>query len=102
MPRGSKQSYTSKQRRQAKHIEESGEERGLSAKRAAALAYATVNKHDGGGKRGGSGRAATSSRGTSGSTSRGAAARGAARSKTRSKASSKAGRAAKSRRLAER
>ncbi len=56
MARGSKRSYTSKQRRQARHIEESGEKRGMSSKRAAAMAYATVNKQDGGGKKSGSGR----------------------------------------------
>jgi len=56
MARGSKKSYTSKQRRQARHIEESGEKRGMSPKRAAAMAYATVNKQDGGGKKSGSGR----------------------------------------------
>lgn len=49
MPRGSKASYTSKQKRQAKHIEDSYEERGLSAKTAAKRAWATVNKQDGGG-----------------------------------------------------
>jgi hypothetical protein len=56
MARGSKKSYTSKQRRQARHIEESGRKRGMSSKRAAAMAYATVNKQDGGGKKSGSGR----------------------------------------------
>lgn len=56
MPRGSKKSYTSKQRRQAEHIEESGKKRGMSSKRAAQMAYATVNKQDGGGKKSGSGR----------------------------------------------
>jgi len=56
MARGSKKAYTSKQRRQARHIEESGEKRGMSPKRAAAMAYATVNKQDGGGKKSGSGR----------------------------------------------
>ena len=56
MARGSKKSYTSKQRRQARHIEESGEKRGMSPKRAASMAYATVNKQDGGGKKSGSGR----------------------------------------------
>jgi hypothetical protein len=56
MARGSKKSYTSKQRRQASHIEESGKKRGMSSKRAAAMAYATVNKQDGGGKKSGSGR----------------------------------------------
>jgi hypothetical protein len=51
MPRGSKKSYTSKQRRQAHHIEESAKKRGVSAKRAAQIGYATVNKQDGGGKK---------------------------------------------------
>ncbi len=54
--RGSKAKYTSKQKRQAKHIEESGEKRGYTPKRAAQMAYATVNKQDGGGKKSGSGR----------------------------------------------
>ena len=59
MPRGSKQSYTSKQRRQAKHIEDSAKKSGKSAKTAARIAYATVNKQDGGGKKSGSGRGKT-------------------------------------------
>ena len=56
MPRGSKKSYTSKQRRQASHIEESAKKSGKSSKTAARIAYATVNKQDGGGKKSGSGR----------------------------------------------
>jgi len=56
MPRGSKASYTDKQKRQAEHIEEGYEKRGLSAKTAKARAWATVNKMDGGGKKNGSGR----------------------------------------------
>jgi hypothetical protein len=56
MPRGSKRSYTSKQKRQARHIEESAKKGGKSARRAKQIAYATVNKQDGGGKRSGSGR----------------------------------------------
>jgi hypothetical protein len=56
MPRGSKKSYTAKQRRKAQHIEESGKSRGMSEKRAASMAYATVNKQEGGGKQSGSGR----------------------------------------------
>ena len=54
--RGSKKKYTTKQRRQAKHIEDSAEKRGYSTKRSAQIAYATVNKQDGGGKKSGSGR----------------------------------------------
>ena len=52
MARGSKKSYTSKQRRQAQHIEESAKSRGRSSKTAKRIAYATVNKQDGGGKSG--------------------------------------------------
>ena len=50
MPRGDKSSYSPKQRRQAEHIEESSERRGYSAKRAQQIAWATVNKQDGGAK----------------------------------------------------
>ena len=59
MARGSKQSYTSKQRRQAQHIEESAKKSGKSPRRAKQIAYATVNKQDGGGKKSGSGRGKT-------------------------------------------
>ena len=49
--------YTSKQERKAEHIEEGYKKEGLSAKEAERLAWATVNKQDGGGKNpGGSGR----------------------------------------------
>lgn len=56
MPQGDKSSYTSKQKRQAKHIEASEKKSGRSSKTAARIAYATVNKQDGGGKKSGSGR----------------------------------------------
>jgi len=56
MAQGSKRSYTSKQRRQARHIEDSAKKSGKSSKRAKQIAYATVNKQDGGGKKSGSGR----------------------------------------------
>jgi plasmid stabilization system protein ParE len=56
MPRGSKSKYTSKQKRQAEHIEEGYEKRGTSKKEAERRAWATVNKETGGGKKGGSGR----------------------------------------------
>ena len=56
MPRGDKSSYTDKQKRQAEHIEESYEARGVSEKEAEARAWATVNKETGGGKKSGSGR----------------------------------------------
>ncbi len=56
MPRGSKSAYTDKQKRQAEHIKESYEDRGVSDDEADARAWATVNKQDGGGKQSGSGR----------------------------------------------
>ena len=56
MPRGDKSAYTDKQKRQAQHIEQGYEDKGMSEKRAEAIAYATVNKQDGGGKKSGSGR----------------------------------------------
>jgi plasmid stabilization system protein ParE len=55
MPRGDKSSYTSKQKRQAEHIEEGYEHRGVSEKEAERRAWATVNKQDHGGKKSGSG-----------------------------------------------
>jgi plasmid stabilization system protein ParE len=56
MPRGDKSSYTDKQKRQAEHIEEGYEERGIGPKEAERRAWATVNKETGGGKKSGSGR----------------------------------------------
>jgi len=57
MARGDKSKYSSKQQRQAEHIEEGYEQRGLPEKEAARRAWATVNKMTGGGKKpGGSGR----------------------------------------------
>jgi hypothetical protein len=48
MPRGSKEKYTTKQKRQAEHIEESEKKSGAPAKKAAQIAWATVNKETGG------------------------------------------------------
>lgn len=56
MPRGDKSSYTTKQKRQAEHIEEGYERKGTSKKEAERRAWATVNKETGGGKKSGSGR----------------------------------------------
>jgi plasmid stabilization system protein ParE len=56
MPRGDKSSYTEKQQRQAEHIEEGYEERGVPDEEAERRAWATVNKMTGGGKKSGSGR----------------------------------------------
>ena len=56
MPRGDKSSYTDKQKRQAEHIEEGYEHRGVARKEAERRAWATVNKETGGGNKSGSGR----------------------------------------------
>jgi plasmid stabilization system protein ParE len=56
MPRGDKEKYTDKQKRQAEHIEDGYEDRGVSKKAAESRAWATVNKESGGGKQSGSGR----------------------------------------------
>ena len=48
MARGSKAKYSSKQKRMAKHIEDSSKKRGQSTKTAARIAWATVNKETGG------------------------------------------------------
>jgi hypothetical protein len=56
MPRGDKSSYTSKQKRQAEHIENGYEKRGTGKKEAERRAWATVNAETHGGKKSGSGR----------------------------------------------
>ena len=56
MPQGDKSAYTDKQKRQAEHIEESEREQGRSKEEAERIAWATVNKQDGGGKLSGAGR----------------------------------------------
>jgi hypothetical protein len=56
VPRGSKASYTNKQKREAAHIEAGYERRGIRPKEAKRRAWATVNKMTGGGKKSGSGR----------------------------------------------
>lgn len=56
MPRGDKSKYSGKQDRQAEHIEEGYEKRGVGKKEAKRRAWATVNKMSGGGKKSGSGR----------------------------------------------
>jgi len=62
MPRGEKSAYTDKQKRQAEHIEEGYEAKGVPKKEAEARAWATVNKQTGGGARRGSGRGASPAR----------------------------------------
>ena len=56
MPRGEKSAYTDKQKRKASHIETSERDAGRSKEDAERIAWATVNKQDGGGKKSGSGR----------------------------------------------
>ena len=56
MPRGDRSAYTDKQKRQAEHIEQGYEDRGLPKEEAQSRAWATVNKESGGGKKSGSGR----------------------------------------------
>lgn len=56
MPRGDKSAYSSKQKRQAEHIEEGYEHRGTGKKEAERRAWATVNKASHGGRKSGSGR----------------------------------------------
>jgi plasmid stabilization system protein ParE len=56
MPRGDKSAYTDKQKRQAQHIEEGYEARGVSEREAEHRAWATVNAETHGGKKSGSGR----------------------------------------------
>jgi len=56
MPRGDKDKYTDKEKRQARHIEAGYEERGISEEEAERRAWATVNAvHHGGEKPGGGG-----------------------------------------------
>lgn len=57
MPRGDKSTYTDKQKRQARHIEQGYRQEGVPENAAEQRAWATVNKLDGGGKKSGSGRA---------------------------------------------
>ena len=51
MPRGSKASYSDKQKRMASHIEKSEKKSGKSTKTAERIAWATVNKETGGAKK---------------------------------------------------
>jgi plasmid stabilization system protein ParE len=86
MARGSKASYTGKQKRKAEHIEEGYEKRGVSKKEAESRAWATVNKESGGGKKSGSGRGKTENK----SSSKKGGAKGGKASAARSKAAKSA------------
>jgi len=48
MPQGSKESYSDKQKRMARHIEKGYEKKGSSSKREERIAWANVNKETGG------------------------------------------------------
>jgi plasmid stabilization system protein ParE len=56
MPRGDKSAYSDKQKRQAEHIEEGYEDRGVGKDEAERRAWSTVNAMTHGGKKSGSGR----------------------------------------------
>ena len=51
MPQGDKSSYTGKQKRQAAHIEQGYEKKGVGEKTAEKRSWATVNKLTGGGQK---------------------------------------------------
>jgi len=81
MPRGDKSSYSTKQKRQARHIEESYEDRGSGTKKAERIAWATVNKQDGGGRGKSPRRKGSNAKSSSRSTSRAGSRRSASRSR---------------------
>ncbi|MFL6285468.1 MAG: plasmid stabilization protein [Pyrinomonadaceae bacterium] len=99
MPRGDKSSYTDKQKRQAEHIEESYEERGVSEGEAEGRAWATVNKESGGGKKSGSGRGKKTNKGPSkkGGSKKGGSKKASAKKGGSKKGGSKKGSSKKSR-----
>lgn len=89
MPRGDKSKYTDKQKRQAQHIEEGYEERGVSEEEAERRAWATVNKISGGGKKSGSGKGKPTNKGPTRKGGRLGGAASAARSAAARSASAK-------------
>lgn len=90
MPRGDKSKYSDKQARQAHHIEEGYEKRGVSEDESERRAWATVNKMTGGGKKeGGSGRGKKMNKGPAKKGGRIGGARSASRTKEERSASAK-------------
>lgn len=89
MPRGDKSKYTDKQKRQAEHIEEGYEQRGVSEGEAERRAWATVNKISGGGKKSGSGKGKPTNKGPTRKGGRLGGARSAARPAAARSASAK-------------
>ncbi len=63
MAQGDKSSYPDKQKRQAEHIESSEKKAGKSRKEAERIAWASVNKQDGLGRKSGSGKSRQHARG---------------------------------------
>ena len=55
MPRGDKREYTTKEKRQERHLEQGYEERGVPERESKRRAWATVNKVHGGGEKPGGG-----------------------------------------------
>jgi hypothetical protein len=101
MPRGDKSKYTGTQVRQAHHIEEGYEDRGLPEDEAERRAWATVNKITGGGrKEGGSGRGKKMNKAPAKKGGRIGGAHSAARSKEERSASAKKGARTRKRRQA--
>jgi|SRR5262245_11582189 len=93
MPRGDKSKYSSKQKRQAEHIEKGYKKRGVSEDEAERRAWATVNQMTGGGKKSGSGRGKKTNNGPAKKGGRiGGAASSARSSAARSTAAKKAAR----------
>ncbi|MGE3250027.1 MAG: plasmid stabilization protein [Hyphomonadaceae bacterium] len=100
MPRGDKSAYTDRQKRKARHIEEGYEKRGVPRKEAAARAWATVNKEEGGGNKSGSGRCVPDTKVSSKKGGRLGGRAFAARPKAARKASAKKAAATRKRRAA--
>ncbi len=71
MPLGDKSGYTDKQKRKARHIEESSEDKGVSKDEWEGRAWAPVNKQDGSGKKSDSAKKASSHKKSSGKKSPG-------------------------------
>ena len=97
MPQGDKSAYTDKQKRMARHIEKSYEEKGVPEDEAAARAWATVNKETGGGRLSGSGRGKATGLGSQLAAVRSAAAKKAAASRSPEARSASAKKAAATR-----
>jgi hypothetical protein len=102
MPRGEKSSYTDKQKRQARHIEEGYENRGTPKREAERRAWATVNKETHGGKKSGSGRGKSEDHSPSRKGGRLGGAASARRPKAQRSASAKKAAATRKRRQASR